>query len=414
MNSSSKPSIMFLSDMCLLDRNSGAAIEMHDWLKMLVTSGYRVSSVSMSLFDGQEEYPFRMEIAPSIDPKEHVGKRIRVVRDGIENNIFNVGTSLARNLSTELITGFVGSAAEDIRRIQPDIVIGFGSRNLVPLRQLAKQLGARTIFYLANDSYSEDKRSCFDEIDEIVTPSVALRDLYNQRLGLSSTVIGNFLPDFAAIAKPTIMEVEQRRRSKIVTIVNPSLVKGGLFFMQVAAVMENVDPSITFMAIESRVLREHMETFVNNSSRLSNIWWLQRQSDMHRVYRHSAVLLMPSLWFEAAGRIVPEAQTHGVPVLAHRVGALPEQLGSGGELIDVPERLAGKFEELPTPIEVLPWVRSITRLLSNASRYQDLSRRALVSARRHDPSERAEQIRQFMESQVDRKLATKPSKEVVE
>lgn len=412
MSKISIPSVMFLSDMCLLDRNSGAAIEMCDWLKMLAVNGFAVSSASMSLFDGQEEYPFKMEIAPGIEPIQHVGKRIRVHKDGIEHNIFNVGTSVSRKVSPELITGFVASAAEDIRRLKPDVVIGYGSRNLSPLRRLAKEFGARTVFYLANDSYTEDKRSCFDEIDEIVTPSIALSSLYQERLGLSSHVIGNFLPDFSDVPKPTSSEIELRRRAGIVTIVNPSLAKGGLFFMQIAAVLEQMHPNITLVAIESRILREHMENYVNNASRLSNIWWLQRQSDMHRVYRHSSLLLMPSLWFEAAGRIVPEAQMHGVPVLAHRVGALPEQLGNGGELIDVPDRFSEKYEELPTTLEVMPWVRAISRSLSSATRYQALSRRAFASARCHEPSLRAEHIRNFFGSLISsNKVVVKSSVE---
>lgn len=411
MSTSRKPSIMFLSDMCVLDRNSGAAIEMHDWLKMLAQNGFAASSVSMSLFDGQDEYPFQMEIAPAIDPKQHVGKRVRVMPDGIEHNIYNVGTSIARNISSEHVTGFISSAAEDIRRIQPDVVIGYGSRNLAVLRRLARDLGARTVFYLANDSYGEDKRECFDEIDQIVTPSRALADLYHQRLGFSAQVIGNFLPDFAEVKKPTTADVDQRRRSGLVTIVNPSLVKGGLFFMQIAAVLEKMQPDVTLLAIESRMMREHMESYVNNASKLSNIWWLQRQTDMHRIYRRSALLLMPSLWFEAAGRIVPEAQMHGVPVLAHRVGALPEQMGNGGELIDIPERLVGKFEELPTTIEVLPWVKAIMRNLSNANRYREMSRRAVNAARAHDPNTRAEQIREFFTAQIAAKAAKQPVEE---
>lgn len=393
-----RPHVMFLSDMCLLDRNSGAAMEMHDWLRLLARNGFDASSVTMSLFDGGEEYPFRREIAPAVDPAEHVGKRIRVKRDGIEHNIFNTGTSIATRLTPELVRGFVACAAEDIRRLRPDVVIGYGSVNLVPLRALARSLGARCVFYLANDSYDESRRACFEQIDSVVTPSQALAVLYRERLGLQATVLGNYIPEFEGVAKPSKREVEGRRSAGFVTMVNPSLVKGGLHFLQIAAVMKKLEPDLTFLALESRGTRAQMEAFVTNAANLDNIWWLPRQADMHRVYRRSALLLVPSMWFEAAGRIVPEAQLHGVPVLAHRVGALEEQVGGGGEMIDIPERLKGSMTELPRLDEVTPWVSAIRTLLHSPDRYAEMSRRAFAAAQRHRPESRSQEILGFFQS----------------
>jgi glycosyltransferase involved in cell wall biosynthesis len=400
--------------MCVLDRNSGAAIEMLDWLSMLSANGYASSSVTMSLFDGAEEYPFQMEIVPSVAPNDHIGSRIRLNRDGVEHNIFNVGTSIGRNVSPELVSKFIASAAEDIRRIRPSVVIGYGSRNLGPLRKLARDLGASTIFYLANDSYTVEKRDCFASIDEIVTPSNALSKLYKDRLGFDCCVIGNYLKDFTDLKKPTSEEVSLRRKTGFVTMVNPSLVKGGLFFLQIAAVMEKLAPNLTFLSIESRITREQMEGYVNNASSLKNVWWVQRQSDMHRVYQRSSLLLMPSLWFEAAGRIVPEAQMHGIPVLAHRVGALPDQMGNGGELFDIPDRLAGKFGLLPTPQEIAPWVSTITAMLGDDKQYKTMSRRALkAAAASHDPKIRAKQIMAFIDKQSDSALIRATDVEMV-
>lgn len=396
MNNPKLQSVMFLSEMCVLDRNSGAAIEMNDWLKYLSGAGYRTSSVTMSLFDGTEEYPFQDEIVPTVNVKAHVGKRIRVNIDGVEHNIFNAGTSIGRNLTTQTLEGFIRSSVEDILRIKPDIVIGYGSKHLAPVRKIARENGAKTIFYLANDSYDASKTDCFDEIDEIVTPSEALADFYKKRFGFNCSVVGNYLHSYQDIKKPTAVDMELRRKAAIITMVNPSLVKGGLFFMQIAAVMEKIRPNYTFVAVESRTQREHLEGFVRNSSKLSNIWWLQRQSDMPRVYKRSALLLMPSMWFEAAGRIVPEAQMHGVPVLAHRVGALPDQVGQGGKLIEIPRRLEGKFELLPTPEEIRPWIHAIDSILSSAKRFREMSDRALKAATNHNPKNVQNQITELL------------------
>lgn len=388
-------SVMFLSEMCVLDKNSGAAIEMNDWLSCLADFGAKTSSVSMSLFDGTDEYPFQLEIAPTVDVKSNIGSRIRLHKDGTEHNIYNVGTSVGRKVGKELVRGFIKAAAEDIARIKPDIVIGFGSPNLVTLRKFARELGAKSVFYLANDSYTSEKVACFDEIDRVVTPSRALANLYKDRLGLSCDVIGNYLHSYNSIKRPTVAELDMRRKSGFITMVNPSIVKGGLFFLQIAAVLEKLRPQYTFLAIESRTQREHLESYVKNSNKLSNIWWLQRQSDMARVYTKSGILLMPSLWFEAAGRVVPEAQLHGVPVIAHKVGALPEQVGNGGKMIPVPQRFAAGFEKLPSPEEITPWVKAIDSAFSNSRSYRELSDRALVASANHNPIAVGQEIKSF-------------------
>jgi glycosyltransferase involved in cell wall biosynthesis len=397
---------MFLSEMCILDRNSGAAISMHHWLKMLAANGWDVSSVSMSLFDGADEYPFHEELPTAINPAQHVGKRIRLKRDGIEHNIFNLGTSVGRNMDMALTTKFQSAAAEDIRRISPDIVIGFGSPNLVPLRALARSLGARTVFYLANDSYAEERRACFEQVDAIVTPSASLAARYKDKLGLEAHALGSYIPDFAAVPKPSQKQIEDRRRSGFVTLVNPSIVKGGLFFLHIASVMERVAPEITFLTIESRSTRAQIEAMVNNASKLRNIWWIPRQSDMHRVYQRTSLLLMPSVWFEAAGRVVPEAQTHAVPVLAHRHGALEEQVGTGGAFINLEDRFVKNMAELPSRAEVMPWIKEIRRILGSQSLYGEMARRALVSADRYRPEMRAQEIRDYFQAQLAQKGAS--------
>ena len=55
---------------------------------------------------------------------------------------------------------------------------------------------------------------------------------------------------------------------------------------------------------------------------------------MRGVYAQARVLLMPSVWEEAFGRTVIEAQLNGLPVLASNRGALPETVGNGGLTLD--------------------------------------------------------------------------------
>src|SRR5437764_15303430 len=53
-----------------------------------------------------------------------------------------------------------------------------------------------------------------------------------------------------------------------------------------------------------------------------------------RLYGDAKVLLVPSTYPEAWGRVVPEAQMSGIPVVATAIGGLPEAVGEGGILID--------------------------------------------------------------------------------
>ena len=64
-------------------------------------------------------------------------------------------------------------------------------------------------------------------------------------------------------------------------------------------------------------------------------------------------VVVPSRWFETSGRVVIEAGAAGVPVIASRIGALPEAIddGSSGQLVD--------------PDDVAAWHDAIRSLLDD-------------------------------------------------
>jgi glycosyltransferase involved in cell wall biosynthesis len=70
--------------------------------------------------------------------------------------------------------------------------------------------------------------------------------------------------------------------------------------------------------------------------------------------RHARALVVPSAWHEGAGRVVLEAYATGVPVLASRVGALPET---------VQDEVTGLL--LP-PTDVEAWAQAALRLLEDS------------------------------------------------
>jgi len=70
--------------------------------------------------------------------------------------------------------------------------------------------------------------------------------------------------------------------------------------------------------------------------------------------RHARALVVPSTWHEGAGRVVLEAYAAGVPVLASRVGALPET---------VLDEVTGLL--LP-PTDIEAWAQAAQRLLEDS------------------------------------------------
>jgi glycosyltransferase involved in cell wall biosynthesis len=107
---------------------------------------------------------------------------------------------------------------------------------------------------------------------------------------------------------------------------------------------------------------------------------------MKQVYRRTALLLVPSLWFEAAGRVVAEAQLSGIPVLATDSGGIPEQLNGGGYTFSTPDLGAG-YQQIPGPDVVRPWIDRIGKLITgNDEEYLGECERSLEAAQQFNPS----------------------------
>jgi glycosyltransferase involved in cell wall biosynthesis len=341
----------------------------------------------MSLFDGTEEFPVKKEIFPDLDVAGTVGQRIRSVVNGVEHNIFNTGTTIGPKVSVELVNGFIKSAAEDIRRIRPDVVIGYGTANLVPLRKLAQSLGAKTVFYLCNPSYDEGRKASFDAVDAFVAPSDAIGQLYKDRDAIQSYhIIRNRVRPYFSPRSLSRDLLLARKKHGFITMINPSLAKGAALALQIANQSKAQFPNLTYLMVESRSGQADIEEYINNANLLQNLWWVQRQRDMKQVYRRTALLLVPSLWFEAAGRVIVEAQLSGIPVLATDSGGIPEQLNGGGYIFPTPE-LGAAYQQIPEPEIVRPWIDRIGKLITGSDdEYLGECERSLKAAQQLHPS----------------------------
>jgi len=151
-----------------------------------------------------------------------------------------------------------------------------------------------------------------------------------------------------------------------VTFINPVPEKGRDIAVQIARLC----PDIPFSFVEAWPLsNEQRRELIQNLSGLSNVTLSPPQKDMRRVYGKSKILLAPSVWEEAYGMVVTEAQISGIPAIASRRGGLPEAVGPGGLLLD-PE---GPIED---------WVQAVRKLWQDERAYADLSAAALAYAQR--------------------------------
>lgn len=64
-----------------------------------------------------------------------------------------------------------------------------------------------------------------------------------------------------------------------------------------------------------------------------NIEYVPWVDDTSEVYHRARLVIVPSVWPEAYGRVVVEAMSYGLPCVVSGVGALPETVGAGGDVV---------------------------------------------------------------------------------
>jgi surfactin synthase thioesterase subunit/glycosyltransferase involved in cell wall biosynthesis len=170
--------------------------------------------------------------------------------------------------------------------------------------------------------------------------------------------------------------------NRYVSMVNPCAVKGISIFLGLADRM----PHIEFAAIPTWGADPEE---LGQLRRRPNITLMDPVDNIDDLLRVSRVVLVPSVWAEARGRIVVEAMSRGIPVLASGVGGLHEaKLGVPYLLPAKPIRrykpVAGTgmvpVAEVPEQ-NIEPWVTVLDRLTSDPSHWKEIagwSRRAAL------------------------------------
>lgn len=102
---------------------------------------------------------------------------------------------------------------------------------------------------------------------------------------------------------------------------------------------------------------------------LPNVTFMRRTSDMSTIYGRTKILLAPSQWEEAWGRVASEAHCSGIPVFGSDRGGLSQAIGPGGIVL-----------AHNAPIE--DWVAALRKLWSDEATYDSMSETAVAYAKR--------------------------------
>ena len=235
---------------------------------------------------------------------------------------------------------------------EPSIIVVQSGTTLVPMVLAALATGKPTAVYLHNvETHQLGGTLVPDPAILYLSNSDFTAQRWRALCGIDSTVVPPLvLPERYFVST----------RGDRVLFVNPTPIKGVEIMFALAAAC----PDIPFLVSESWGLDPNWRAYcLNRAAVLSNIEWSGPTRDMRPVYARSRTLLMPSLWEEAFGRTVVEAQINAIPVVASDRGALPDTVGAGGVLVDA-----------HAPID--HWARALREAFMPSARYDQLSDQA--------------------------------------
>lgn len=234
----------------------------------------------------------------------------------------------------------------------PSIIVVQSGTTLIPMVVSALDTGRPTAVYLHNVETHQ--------LGGTLVPDPELLYLANSEFTARRW---HALCGIESVVAPPLVLPERyfvNQHGEQVLFVNPTPIKGVEILFALAAAC----PDIPFLVAESWGLdprwRSHCQ---QRAQALRNIEWSPPARDMRPLYARTRTLLMPSLWEEAYGRTVVEAQINGIPVVASARGALPETVGTGGILLDAHAPVAA-------------WVHALRRAYMPSPEYDHLSGQA--------------------------------------
>jgi surfactin synthase thioesterase subunit/glycosyltransferase involved in cell wall biosynthesis len=293
-----------------------------------------------------------------------------------------------RGVSVHIVTRnpqFRQYFADRLEALQPEVVITSTDDPAQLLFDLAVRSDARVVHLVRatiaapfgpdSSSPSAQRTELLRRADAIVGVSEYVARYVREHGGLDAVHVPISLMEPGGF--PNLADFE----SPFVTLVNPCAVKGIAIFLGLAERM----PNVRFAAVPT--WGANAGDFVE-LRRQGNIAILPPADDIDDILRQTRILLVPSLWAEARSRVVLEAMSRGVPVIASNVGGIPEAKLGVEYLLPV-NPIAGyapAVDENMVPVartppqDLAPWQMALERLSTDREHFEDVSRRSRRAA----------------------------------
>ncbi|MGI5215316.1 glycosyltransferase [Plantactinospora sp. CA-290183] len=217
-------------------------------------------------------------------------------------------------------------------------------------------------------------------IDEVVVPSEFARRLFGSQTGRQARAIE---PCLRGCVCPSETPRDPARTGPYwLTFINPEPAKGLGVVMHLVAAASGAKLPFRFRFVEGRWTAAHLARLGIGPADLPGVEIVEYRADICALYAETDLLLVPSLWQESFGMVAREAVIHGVPVVATRVGGLPQAVRGGGVCLEPPE-WGDDYQVRMTAAEVRAWLAAVVTALRGAHRPQPglLSRATADSVR---------------------------------
>lgn len=142
-----------------------------------------------------------------------------------------------------------------------------------------------------------------------------LREIYNK-----DSIISYPFIDEIRLKIEYQKALEKHTEKKFIVFVGDAVIKG----LKIAEKLANSMPERQFM---------FFSRFVNTASTKKNVTWMPWQKNEVDIYKYARVVIVPSIWNEAYGRVSREAFILGIPVLVSNIGGLPESVNENKSCI---------------------------------------------------------------------------------
>lgn len=192
------------------------------------------------------------------------------------------------------------------------------------LRQNCRGSRAESLAFALRNAVARHARLFSGHVDCYITPTRFTADWLVQHAGVAADAV-RVLPCMIEIPATPVADPAQGRY----------IAFAGRFVAEKGAALAIEAARIAGVPLWLAGDRHQSLQGRNGSDRLRYLQTLDA-ADLAAFYRGARAFVMPSLWFETFGIVVGEAMSHGIPVLASRLGALAETTidGQTGLLFD--------------------------------------------------------------------------------